>query len=227
LANQQVDYEQLYHTHRARVAPYLYSQAEIAALMKAARALTPPLRAATYETLIGLMAATGLRIGEALALDRADVDLEEGALHVRAAKQSKQRELPLHESTTEALRAYARLRERLWPNPAAPAFFLSAQGRRLSKSAFNATFPKLIRQVGLEGRGQRARPRPHDLRHTFAVRTLLDWHRAGAEVERRLPLLATYLGHVHPADTYWYLQAAPELLALVGQRLEGVLGGRP
>jgi integrase/recombinase XerD len=222
----EVPAEDLLPAHRARVTPYIYSRAEIAALMGAAQGLTPPLVAATVETLIGLMATTGLRIGEALALDRSDVELAHGALHVRAAKQRKQRELPLHESTTAALRDYGRLRDRLSPSPQTPAFFLSARGRRLHSSVFSATFPELIRQVGLEGRGQRARPRPHDLRHTFAVRTLLDWHRAGAEVERKLPLLSTYLGHAHPSDTYWYLQAAPELLALIGQRLDGVLGGR-
>ncbi|MCA1701028.1 MAG: tyrosine-type recombinase/integrase, partial [Actinobacteria bacterium] len=110
------------------------------------------------------------------------------------------------------------------PKPATPAFFISTRGGRLAKSAFNPTFAKLIQQVGLEGRGQRARPRPHDLRHTFAVQTLLDWHHAGAEVDRQLPLLATYLGHAHPESSYWYLQSSPELLELIGQRLHGVLG---
>lgn len=208
----------------ARVAPYLYSPAEIAALMDEARMLTPPLRAATYETLIGLMATTGLRLGEAVGLDRADVDLEDGALHVRRAKQNKHREVPLHPSTTAALREYSRLRDRRWPKLETAAFFVSRLGVRLTTSAVNYTFPKLIRQVGLEGRGERLRPRPHDLRHTFAVRTLLEWHRAGAEVERQLPRLATYLGHVDPSSSYWYLQASPELLALVGQRLDGLFG---
>ena len=208
----------------ARVAPYLYSPAEIAALMDAARMLTPPMRAATYETLIGLMATTGLRLGEAVGLDRADVDLEDGALHVRRAKQNKHREVPLHPSTTAALREYLRLRDRRWPKLETPAFFVSRLGVRLTTSAVSYTFPKLIREVGLEGRGERLRPRPHDLRHTFAVRTLLEWHRAGAEVERQLPRLSTYLGHVDPSSSYWYLQAAPELLALVGQRLDGLFG---
>ena len=220
----EVPSEGLLPARYVRLAPYLYSEHEIAALMDAARALTPPLTAATCETVIGLLAASGLRIGEALGLDRQDVDLGDGALHVRAAKQSKQREVPLHHTTTDALREYARSRDRHWPNPVTPAFFTSRRGQRLTSSAFNKTFAKLIRQVGLEGRGQRARPRPHDLRHSFAVRTLLGWYRAGAEVERELPLLSTYLGHVHPSDTYWYLQAAPELLELVGQRLDGMLG---
>jgi integrase/recombinase XerD len=216
----EVPSKDLLPAHLPRVAPYLYSQAEIAALMAAARELTPPLRAVTCETLIGLMAVTGLRIGEALGLDRADVDLDDGALHVRHAKQHKQREVPLHNSTTWALREYSRVRDRHCRKPRTPAFFVSAQGSRLSYGAFIAIFVKLIRTAGLEGRGERVRPRPHDLRHTLAVRTLLDWHQAGENVDARMPLLSTFLGHVHPSDTYWYLQAAPELLALVGQRLD-------
>ena len=147
-----------------RVAPYIYTDAEIAALMAEARALTPPLRAATYETLIGLMAASGLRIGEALGLDRQDVDLRDGSLHVRA-RQTKQREVPLHDSATNALRKYAKLRDQHWPDPETRAFFVSSAGLRLTRSAVKGTFPKLIRRAGLEGRGQRIRPRPHDLRH--------------------------------------------------------------
>ena len=209
-----------------RVAPYIYTDAEIAALMAEARALAPLLRAATYETLIGLMAASGLRIGEALGLDRQDVDLRDGSLHVRA-RQTKQREVPLHDSATNALRKYAKLRDQHWPDPKTHAFFVSRGGLRLTRSAVKDTFPKLIRRAGLEGRGQRVRPRPHDLRHTFAVRTLLDLHRAGAEVQRELPRLSTYLGHVDPSATYWYLQAVPELLQLVGRRLDGVFGEAP
>jgi integrase/recombinase XerD len=147
-------------------------------------------------------------------------DLDDGALHVRAAKQSKQREVPLHESTTKALREYGRLRDRYLPEPATPAFFVSVSGARLAKGTFNHTFARLIRQTGLEGRGERARPRPHNLRHTFAVRTLLDWYRAGVDVDAQLPLLSTFLGHVDPVSTYWYLQASPELFAVACERLE-------
>lgn len=216
----EVPSEDLLPARRPRVAPYLYSQAEIAALMQAARALTPRLRAATFQTLIGLIASSGLRAGEALGLDRADVDLKDGALHVRAAKHSKQREVPLHDSTTKALGEYSRLRDRYLPQPATPAFFVSISGGRLANGAFNATFATLIRQTGLEGRGERARPRPHDLRHTFAVRTLLEWYRAGVDVDAQLPLLSTFLGHVDPVSTYWYLQASPELLAVACERLQ-------
>ena len=210
-----------------RVAPYIYSDAEIVALMAAARALTPSLHAASMQTLIGLMATTGLRLGEALGLDHQHVDLRDGALHVRAAKQQKQPEVPLHPTTTEALRGYARLRDRLCPRPDTAACFLSPQGRRLHKTTVHRLFPRLIREVGLEGRGHRARPRPHDLRHAYAVRTLLGWHRSGEEVERQLPLLATFLGHAHPASSYWYLEAVPELLQLVARRLDGALGEAP
>jgi integrase len=205
---------------RPRVAPYIYTDDEIAALMDAARGLTPPLRATRHETLIGLLAVTGMRPGEALGLDRQDVDLTRGAVHVRAGKQKKQREVPLHDTTTSALRAYALRRDARFPTPSTPAFFISARGRRMARGELNQTFTKLIAEVGLEGRGARARPRPHDLRHAFAVRTLLDWYAAGEDIDRRMPLLSTYLGHVDPASTYWYLEAVPELLQLISRRLE-------
>jgi len=210
--------------HRSRIAPYIYSEAEIAALMAAARALRPRLRAARHETLIGLLAVTAMRPGEALALDRQDVDLGNGAVHIRAGKQKRQREVPLHESTISALGRYARQRDAGSPTPSTPAFFISARGRRMGRGELNQTFTKLIGQVGLEGRGARARPRPHDLRHTLAVRSLIEWYRAGEDIDRRMPLLSTYLGHVDPASTYWYLEAVPELLELIGRRLEQLPG---
>ena len=210
---------------RRRLAPYIYSPAEIAALMSAARALSPPSRAATIETLIGLMAATGLRLGEALRLDRADADLDDGVLRVHG-KLGKEREVALHPSTVGALRGYVELRGRYWPQANTDALFLSRLGVRLTVAATHDVFPQVIRAAGLEGRGHRARPRPHDLRHAFAVSTLLDWHHAGIEIDRQLPLLSTYLGHRDPSNTYWYLQATPELLALVARRLDGI-GGEP
>ena len=216
----EVPSEDLLRAGLPRVAPYLYSPGEIEALMAAACGLTPRLRAATFEALIGLLAVSGLRRGEALGLDRADVNLRDGALHVRAAKQNKQREVPLHDSTTRALADYSRLRDRHLPEPTAPAFFVSVSGTRLSGGAFNGTFAKLIRQVGLEGAGERARPRAHDLRHSFAVRTLIDWYQAEENIDAKLPLLSTFLGHVDPVSSYWYLQASPELLALARDRLE-------
>jgi len=211
--------EDLLPARRPRVAPYIYSPEEITALMKAAGQLTPPVRAGLFRAVIGLLASTGLRLGEALGLDRHDVDLHDGALHVRAGK-TKQREVPLHPTATRALRDYARLRDRRWPEPSSPAFFLNLRGKRMAAGDFYDGFRELIAQVGLEGAGERARPRPHDLRHTMAVRTLLDWIQAGEDVDRRMPELSTFLGHVQPESTYWYLQAVPELMALIAARLE-------
>ena len=206
--------------HRPRIAPYIYTDAEIMALMTAAAQLRPALRGLRHQTLIGLLAVTGIRPGEAIALDRDDVDLRQGVLEVRSGKKNKQREVPIHHSTTSALGEYARQRDARFPAPSTPAFFLSARGRRISRAELNQTFTKLIRQAGLDGRGARGRPRPHDLRHAFAVRTLLGWYQAGEDVDRQMPLLSTYLGHVNPASTYWYLEAVPELLELISRRLE-------
>lgn len=209
-----------------RVAPYVYSDAEITALMKAAaQTLSPAFIGATHETLIGLLAVTGIRVGEALNLDREDVDLESGVLCARG-KRNREREVGLHDSTTQALGRYARLRDRRWPKPKTQAFFISGHGNRLSGATFRTYFPMLIRDVGLEGCGKRARPRPHDLRHTFAVRTLIDAYRDGADINNKLALLCTYLGHVSPASTFWYLEAVPELLALLIPGLEDALGNQ-
>jgi integrase len=128
--------------------------------------------------------------------------------------------VPLHRTTTEALRDYARQRNGRWLTPQSPAFFLNTRGGRLAKSEFNHYFAKLIGQVGLEGAGERVRPRPHDLRHTMAVRTLLDWVKAGEDIDRKMPLLSTFLGHADPISTYWYLEAVPELMSLISARLE-------
>ena len=206
--------------HRSRIAPYIYTEQEIAALIAAAGRLSPPLRAARHQTLIGLLAVSGMRPGEALALDRRDVDLRHGLVHVRAGKQRKQREVPLHQTTVRALRNYARLRDARFPEPTTPAFFIGARGRRMPGEELNRTFTQLIGEVGLDGRGARARPRPHDLRHTLAVRTLLDWYDAGEDIDRRMPLLSAFLGHVDPASSYWYLEAVPELLERISRRLE-------
>jgi integrase/recombinase XerD len=210
--------------HRPRITPYVYSEAEITALMAAARELRPPLRAARHETLIGLLAVTGCRPAEALGLDRADVELDTGVVHVRVGKNNKRRDLPVHQSTVNALRGYAGLRDARFPTPPSPAFFLSARGRRMRREELNATFIKLIGQIGLEGAGSRARPRPYDLRHAFAVHTLIDWYRTGENIDRRMPLLSTYLGHVDPASTYWYLETVPELLQLVSERMQHIPG---
>jgi integrase/recombinase XerD len=205
---------------RWRATPYLYSPDEIAALIRAARALHPPLMAATYATIIGLLAATGMRRGEAIALDRQDLDWQRGLLLVRNSKFGKSRELPLHPSTLDALRAYQQIRDRLSPRSLTTSFFVSLAGKRLLRHLVHKMFRRLCRTVGIVPRGPHCRPRIHDLRHTFAIRTMLAWYRSGADVERKLPLLSTYLGHFDPASTYWYLSAAPELLSLAARRLQ-------
>ncbi len=205
-----------------RKTPYLYSDEEITRLLQAAQQLPSPggLRAATYATLFGLLAATGMRISEPIALDRTDVDLEQGALSIHRSKFGKSRWIPVHPTTREALTRYAERRDRLYTAPLTPSFFISEQGKRLTHWSVRWTFVKLSHQIGLRGPQDRHGPRLHDLRHRFALCTLLNWYRAGEDVERRLPTLAAYLGHVHIQDSFWYLTATPELLALAARRLE-------
>jgi integrase len=205
---------------RPRLAPHIYTDAEIVVLMTAAGELRPPLRATRHQTLIGLLAVTGMRPGEALALDRHDVDLQHAVVHVRTGKQHKQREVPLHASTVTSLRGYARLRDARFPTSATPAFFISARGRRMSRSELNQTFTQLVDTIGMESCGARPRPRPHDFRHALAVNTLLDWQHTGEDIDRLMPLLSTFLGHVSPASTYWYLEAIPELMEHISRRLD-------
>lgn len=208
-----------------RPTPYLYSDADLDRLLQAAGALRGQLRATTYATLIGLLAVSGMRVGEAIRLDRADLDWSAGLLVVRETKFGKSRELVLHPSALAALRAYDDGRQQLWPHPRTPAFFVSVIGTRLTYSQVQRTFGMLVRQAGLAPRSGRCRPRLHELRHTYAVAILLGWYRAGLDVEARMHTLSTYLGHVCPANTYWYLSAAPELLALAGERLERAMVG--
>jgi integrase/recombinase XerD len=205
---------------RRRAIPYLYTPAEVTALMRAAAGLRGPLHAATHQTLIGLLAVTGMRPGEAIGLDRDDVDARDGLLRIIDSKFGKSREVALDESTMKALDAYRRLRDEHCPRPRGAAFLLSTAGTRLFPSCVHRVFARLVTTAGLTARSPRCRPRLHDLRHSFAVRTLLDWHGAGIDVRARLPWLSTYMGHVSPASTYYYLSAAPELLALAAQRLE-------
>ncbi len=216
-----------------RCPPYLYTQEEIARLVQQASCLPSPggLRGRTYATLFGLLAATGLRVSEALALDRQDVDLVCGLLTVRHTKFGKSRIVPLHRSTSQALRRYARQRDRLLPQPSSPAFLLSERGSRLTDCSARYNFAVVSRAVGLRpatlgGRHGRG-PRLHDLRHGLAVQTLVRWYREGRDVERELPKLSTYLGHAHVADTYWYLQGVPELLQLATDRLRREPGEGP
>lgn len=210
---------------RGRATPYLYSDDEVAAVIAAAATLRIPHRVATYQTLIGLLAVTGMRVGEALALDRGDIDGTEGVLTIRASKFGKSRELPVHPSTVDALRQYLRRRDRPRAAARTAAVLVSSAGTRLLYCNVQWTFHRLVRRAGLAPRSAACRPRLHDLRHRFAVCTILDGYRHGHDTEARLPLLSTYLGHVNPSHTYWYLSAAPELLHLAGDRLQGHVGG--
>ena len=200
-----------------RGTPYLYSRRDMTSLFSAARELCCPFRAATISTLLGLLATTGLRPGEAIRLHRVDVDMGAGVLVVRETKFDKSREVPLHPSTVAALRRYSRERDRLFAKP--PSFFLSMAGTPLAHTNLSLAFRRLLRATGI-GAGARRRPRLHDFRHTFAITTLLAWYRDGEDVDSKLPQLSTYLGHVDPAATYWYLSASPELMALTARRLE-------
>lgn len=209
-----------------RLAPYIYTAEEIAALLEAAGLLGPELRAATYRTLIGLMAATGIRTGEVVALDIASLDLDGHTMTVRG-KYDKIRLLPLHPTVADALTGYLRQRDRLLPAALCPALLISTKGARLRPSNVQQTFRGLVHQAGLRPASSSCRPRLHDLRHAFAVSTMLDAYRSGADPAVVLPVLSTWLGHTEPRDTYWYLSGTTELLAAATQRLEaGAHDGR-
>ena len=208
-------------THR-RPAPHIYSDEEIEALLAAAGQLRPSggLRPATYETLFGLLAATGMRISEALRLERADVLLEHGMLVVRQSKYRKSRLVPLHATTITALRCYARQRDKFLPVAMDNNFFLSPWGRALKIWNAEETFCNLRRQLGWIARGDYPEPRIHDLRHTFITNCLLRWYRHKINVDNAIVSLSTYVGHVRVTDTYWYVSTVPELMASVSERFE-------
>jgi integrase/recombinase XerD len=209
-----------------RATPYLFSMDEIARMIKATpKVVVSPFRVATFQTLIGLLAVTGMRVGEAIGLDRHDVDLNGGLVHIRHAKFGKSRDLPIHPSTVAILDDYVRLRDRR--STSVTSLFVSNAGTAVLHQVFGKMFHHIREVAGINPLPPQPRPRPHDLRHSFAVRTLVDWYRDGQDVQARLPLLSTYLGHSNPANTYWYLSAAPELFALVGRRLEDALGELP
>lgn len=195
-------------------------------MARARTAIRQRLVASTYETLIGLLAATGMRIGEAIKLDTTDIDWQEGVLLVRESKFNKSRYLPVHPTTLDALKHYAHERDQLCSHPRDPSFFVSLRRRRLDDCAVHATFRRLCDATSI-GDGAPCPPRLHDLRHTMAVRTLLGWYRQGVDVHARLPVLSTYLGHLNPAHTYYYMSAAPELLAHAAGMLEAVQEARP
>jgi integrase/recombinase XerD len=203
-----------------RTQPYLYSPAEITALLQAAGTLEHPLRAATFEAFIGLMAVTGIRTGEAMGLDCEDTDLARGILVIRGSKQGKSRLVPLHATAVEHLAAYQQRREQLCPRPATTAFFLSGTGTRLNSTTTSKAFTRILKATAITCEAGTARPRLYDLRHTFAVTTMTRWYAAGADVAHLLPALSTYLGHISPATTYWYLHACPQLMTEAVKRLE-------
>jgi integrase/recombinase XerD len=213
-----------------RARPYLYSAQEIKALLRAALALPTSrggLRPWTYHCLFGLLSVAGLRLGEVRNLDLQDVDLRAAVLTIRNAKFGKSRLVPLHASTRDVLADYLRRRNRLWATrPVSSYVFISNRGNRLDRGAIRRTFYALSRQIGLRGPSDRHGPRLHDLRHRFAVMTLLRWYRSGKDPERRLPILSAYLGHVHVSDTFWYLSAWPELMREAMSRLERCWEGR-
>jgi integrase len=204
-----------------RVVPYIYSHDDIGRIIGEAGRLAPQHRADTYQTLIALIVVTGMRVGETVRLDNNDVDLDDGVLTIRNTKFGKSRQVPLHATTVAALAAYAHRRDERRPNPKSPSFFTSSIGTRLLRDNVSTVFPRLVQAVGLASVPGRRRPRLHDARHTFAVRSLVGWYRAGLDVRQQLPLLSTYLGHVDPTQTYWYLSAVPELVELVAERLDG------
>ncbi len=209
-----------------RVAPHIYREDEIVDLLAAARELRPHggLRPATFETLFGLLASAGLRISEALDLQDADVDLKRAMLTVRQTKFAKSRQLPLHPSTAEALDRYRRLRVRQVRTTTETPFFVSTRGRRLGEPLgdrqVHRVFNELRDRLGWGNRGAHDAPRIHDLRHSFAVRRVLLWHAQGADVDQKMLSLSTYLGHAKVSNTYWYLSAVPELMALAGAKFE-------
>ena len=207
-----------------RAVPYLYSAAEISALAEAARGRAHPVSAITYPALICVLAATGARIGEVLALDDGDFDADRGVLTVREGKWGKSRLLPLHPTSTAALQRYQRDRDRLLPDRPGDVLLATTAGTRLDYSRACKTFHAITAEAGITARSAACRPRIHDLRHSFAVGCLLDCYRRGDDVQAMLPRLSTYLGHSDPRHTFWYLSAAPELLALAAGRLEAHLG---
>lgn len=220
-----------------RTTPHIYSEAELSVLLAAARSLPPSgnsllpgkeLRPHTYFTLFGLLACTGLRISEALKLNCSDVDWGQGVLTIRMTKFRKSRLVPMHPTATRVMRHYATLRERLHPFPQTKAFFVTAQGKALSSGTARDTFIRYLRpQMSWSQQNGGRAPRIHDLRHTFACRRLLRWHKQGANIDHSIAALSTYLGHVEVSDTYWYLTGVPELFALVGARFERFAKSKP
>jgi integrase len=209
---------------RAVPPPRILSDEELGSLMSACRRVSPgyPQRGSTLTALVGLLASTGLRSGEALRLDRADVDLIDGILHIRKTKFRKDRLVPVHCTTLTVLRNYARHRDAVFPAPKDHGFFLSSRGTRLSSSGLTAAFGAASKLAGFDSATDGGRAlRPHDLRHRFAVTRLAIWHRENTDVQALLPMLATYLGHARYNDTAYYVTATADLLAMAAERAFG------
>jgi integrase/recombinase XerD len=206
----------------SRATPYIYTDEQVEKIIRAARDLpsTTGMTPASYATFFALLAVTGMRVGEAVHLERKDVDLDQALLTLHRTKLNKQRLVPIHPSTRDALLGYQSQRDQIYPSPSTPRFFLAERGGKLREGMVGDVFRKISRQIGLRDPSQSRGPRLHDLRHRFAVRTVIGWYRSGADVEAQLPKLATYLGHSHVRDTYWYLTAVPELMQWAVTRLD-------
>jgi integrase len=219
--------EKFFGPRRGRVTPHIYTPQEIRALMDAAARWGPAgcLRAESYATLFGLLAATGLRLSEALNLERRDVDLKHGVLHIREAKFHKSRYVPLHPTTIRALRRYTRRRDRDALSATTALFFIADQARRLPVPTVRYAFDQLRQKLGWHCRGGHPAPRIHDLRFTFICRRLERWYAQGLDIDRLMLSLYTYVGHVNVTSTYWYLTATPELMRLAARRLQSFKSG--
>lgn len=210
-----------------RSTPHIYYEQEIVDLLAAARQLSPALRGATYETLFGLIASTGLRVSEAVSLRNTDVDLKTGMLTIRRTKFAKSRQVPIHPSTVEALRQYRRIRDRMIEVTEETPFFIGSRGQRLgqkiSTHQVDKVFAQLRVQLAWPNRGAHSAPRVHDLRHTFVVRRILAWQAEGKDIDQAMLGLSTYVGHAMVTNTYWYLTAVPELMATAAAMFESSL----
>ena len=207
-----------------RAIPYIYSEKEIHQLLKACQSLSSRgLRHCTYYTFFGLMAVTGCRISELISLNREDLDIKNNWIIVRNSKYDKSRLLPLHPTTMQQLKKYSKIRDQ-FPVRDINAFFLSDHGKRITEWSTRFAFIQISKQIGLRGQFDSNGPRIHDIRHTFAVKALLNWYRKGINIDQKITLLSTYLGHKKPTDTYWYMTGTAELLAQATNRLEKNIG---
>ncbi len=207
-------------TKYPRPRPYIYSDQEIERLLRAARDWGHDRPRTTYSCFLGLLAVSGLRLGEAIRLQVRDVDLANGILTIRNSKFGKSRLVPIHASTTRKLHEYQRQRDRFLGTRSSTYFFICRKGTPLRQPNFHGVFKELLVRAGIRDITSRGGPRLHDLRHRFAVRTLIDWYRSGKDIEAHLPVLSTFLGHACVRSTYWYLTEHPELMKLAVQRLD-------